>query len=219
MTTYHTRTRTGRLTSILSSQDLCELGLSVSSTSRDPVKSKVSDFFVLGTERLPTDVRRKLLEFFHKAYQAQEALRAFLHPDHSPIDDANLVELAHVVETSKATSVDLDKGRAFVRDLIVKYSFRLISFAQEIAERELVMTLPEIREQLHGRHTLEQIRAMPLERLWELQGSRDCIHCASKHLKWKTCLTCHRYTCMHCFVFRDIAFGSRACGCCGVDFN
>lgn len=224
MTSYHTRTRTGRLTSILSTQDLHELDLVVTSStrSRDAVstaKSKVQDFFVLGTERLPTEVRRKLLEFFHKAYQAQEPIRAFLHPEYSPVDDANLVELAHIVESSKATSVDLDKGRAFVSDLLVKYSFRNISFAQEIAERELIVTLSEIREQLHKRYTLEQIRTMPLERLHELQGNRDCIHCDSKHLKWKTCMTCHRHTCMYCFVYRDIVFGSKACGCCGVNFS
>lgn len=218
----HTRTRTGRLTSILSTQDIRELGLvatTTTTTTSSSTKTKVVDFFVLGTERLPTDFRRKLLEFFHKAYQSQEALRAFLHPDYSPVDDANLVELAHIVESSKATSVDLDKGRTFVRELLVKYSFRHLSFAQEVAEREMVMTLAEIREELHKRYTIEQIRAMSLERLHELQGSRDCIHCASKHLKWKTCMTCHRYTCVYCFVFRDIAFGSRACGCCGVLFQ
>jgi len=200
-----TSKRTGRIYTIFSSNELTTLKLS----------KKVTDEFGRGIDSIPRDVRHALLKFFQKAYQDSVVLRAFLHPKYSPIDDSNLVEIAHEVEGP--FSIDLNKGRRFTVELTQRYAFCVHSFAIECASQELVLDVDEIVNlfQKDGKTVLKsEVGTHSLVELWKMQGSRRCLFCDSKHLKWTTCTTCDHHTCSYCCVYRDIAFGTQTCGNC-----
>ncbi len=197
--------RTGRIYTIFSRDELTNLKLS----------QKVTCEFGRGTERIPESIRHALLRFFQKAYQDSVILRAFLHPRFSPIDDSNLIDIAHEVEGPCA--IDLNRGRKFVVELAQRYAFCMHSFALDCASQELVLDVDDVVDILKkdGKIVTKTfVESNSLEDLWELQGSRKCLFCNSKHLKWTTCTTCDHHTCSYCCVYRDIAFGIQTCGNC-----
>lgn len=214
--------RTGRTSYICSENDFIQLGLSGLMPERKYAVEnnvKVTDLFGRGTDVLPKELRTFLLAFFQKAYQTQADLRVFLHPEYSPIDDANLVDLVDAVENSPRTPkrLDMDAGKAFAQELIVRYGFCALAHARAVAS-DIVTDVVESFRKEGMVVTSEQVRTLSNDDLWRLQGGFACLFCADHALHWRRCTSCNARTCQSCYVYRDIAFGLTVCGHCGVSF-
>lgn len=185
-------------------------------------QTKVTDLFGPGTEELPTKLRTFLLAYFQKTFQDIPGARLFFHPDHSPIDDANLIEIVNVTENSGKNRLDLDAGRRTAHDMQMRYSFRAQDHARTIAQGMCdVLSDVEILECMHKEGVdcpIEQIHASSMLELWKTQGEITCLFCTDKVLKWHRCGSCGVRTCVGCVVFRDLAFNTKACGNCGSSF-
>jgi hypothetical protein len=213
--------RTGRVSSICSDEDFHRLGL----TEQLPAKkyavegsTKVTDLFGLGTEELPKALRVFLLAFFHKAYQTELDLRLFFHPDYSPLDDANLIEVVNVVENSSRVPnrLDMEAGKVCAQDLMVRYAFCLHAHARAMADDFVsdVSIVEAFRAQGLS-ISMDDAREKTTDELWMLQGAFVCLFCTNHVLHWRRCMQCNARTCAGCVLYRDLAFGTSACGNCG----
>lgn len=216
--------RTGRVSYICSDDDFHRLGL----TEHLPAKkyavescTKVTDVFGPGTERLPPTLREFLLAFFYKAFQSELDLRLFFHPKYSPLDDANLIEVVDAVENSERVPkrLDMEAGRASAQDLVARYAFCAHAHARTVADESLdVLSDDSIVEAFRAEGStisLDDVRTKTMDELWALQGSFVCLFCTAHVLHWKRCVRCNARTCAGCVLFRDLAFGTSACGNCG----
>lgn len=216
------RTRTGRISFFCTDTEFVSMGLEELLPHRKyavEAQTKVTDLFGRGTEELPSKLRAFLLKYFQKTFQDIPGARLFFHPDHSPIDDANLIEIVDVMENSGKNRLDLDAGRRCAHEMQIRYSFRAQDHARTIAQGMCdVLVDIDILECMHKEGvdcTMEQVHACTTEQLWTMQGGFECLFCKDKVLNWHRCASCGVRTCVGCVVFRDLAFNTKMCGNCG----
>lgn len=219
--------RTGRISYICSEEDFYRLGLTEQLPSRKYAVEKhvkVTDLYGLGTDELPKELRTFLLSFFQKAYQSELDLRLFFHPDYSPLDDANLIEVVDAVENSPRTPkrLDMDSGKVCAQNLTFRYAFCAHAHARTVASESLdVVSDVSIVEAFRSEGlqlSMEDARTKTMDELWTMQGSFVCLFCTDHVLSWRRCMQCNARTCSGCVLFRDLAFGTTACGNCGSPF-
>ncbi len=177
--------------------------------------------FGIGTEELPKALRTFLLAFFNKAYQTELDLRLFFHPEHSPLDDSSLIEVVDAVENSPRTPnrLDMDAGKASARDLMLRYAFCAHAHARAIATGSIeVVSDVSIVEAFRAEGltiSINDARVKTMDQLWRMQGAFVCLFCTERVLHWKRCTRCNARTCTGCVLYRDLAYGTSACGNCG----
>lgn len=221
MTSRRRSARTGRTTYICSDDDFVRLGLGELLPQRKYAVEnnvKVTELFGRGTDVLPKELRTFLLAFFQKAFQTRLDMRLFFHPEHSPIDDANLIDVVDAIENSPRTPerLDMDAGRDFAQDLLFRYSFCAHAYARTIAKESLEVVDIVQSFRAEGVELTPEQAVLPMDDLWRLQGGFVCLFCTDRVLNWKRCTSCNARTCTGCVIFRDLAFGTNACGHCGA---
>lgn len=213
--------RTGRTSYICSDEDFVRLGLGDLLPQRKYAVEnnvKVTELFGRGTDALPKELRTFLLTFFQKAFQTQLDLRLFFHPEHSPVDDSNLVEVVDAVENSPRTPkrLDMEAGKDFAQELMFRYGFCAHAHARTIAKDSLEVVDVTLAFRAEGLELTPEQALLPMSELWQLQGGFVCLFCTDHVLNWKRCTSCNTRTCAGCVIFRDLAFGTNACGHCGA---
>jgi len=219
--------RTGRVSFICSDEDFRQLGLDEHLPLRKYAVqgcTKVTDLFGLGTEEIPKSLRTFLLSFFHKSFQTELDLRLFFHPEHSPIDNANLLEVVDAVENSTRTPtrLDMDAGKACAQNVMIRYAFCAHAYARTVSkesfEVESDVSIVEAFRAEGLTISIDDARTHTIGALWRQQGAFECVFCTDHVLHWKRCMQCNARTCRGCVLYRDLAFGTSTCGNCGCSF-